>query len=96
MKKNTALTQLDLYCEKQRRKKQNENKKITIHKCKDNNIGVEGTRRLSESLMINATLTELDLKCEEQIRKEGNKIMKGRQGPMKIEQTTTSEWKEQR
>ena len=64
---NTTLTELDLQCddninESKRNKINNENVNIKRNeKWTGNNIGYEGKKKISESLMTNTTLTKLDL-----------------------------------
>ena len=78
---NTTLTTLDLWsddkieeseedrkkqkkCKIEQKKKGNEK---NTQKLTGNNIGAEGAKKISESLMTNTTLTKLDLSSDDKI-----------------------------
>ena len=75
---NTSLTRLYLNSDEEIRDKiWHERTKVMIQwEWKENNIGPEGVKSLSESLKINTTLTELNLNGDDNIKESNRKRKK--------------------
>ena len=63
LKTNAILTSLDLWSEKENKRRKNEKKR---ERMTDNEIGDEGAKAMSEMLKMNTTLKTLNLGSEEE------------------------------